>query len=58
MHWLPLQVVHDVLTLHEVAVNLRRRRFENGAIRLDNVKLYFTLDADGNPVAATSEGGP
>ena len=43
------QVVADSLTLSRIARNLRRRRFEGGALRLDNVKLYFKLDADGNP---------
>lgn len=43
------QVVGDSLTLCRIARNLRRRRFENGALRLDNIKLFFKLDDDGNP---------
>jgi hypothetical protein len=29
---------------------MRRRRFDEGALRLDNVRLTFSLDKDGNPV--------
>lgn len=38
--------------MHEVASSLRRKRFEiDGALRLDNVRLYFKLDEkDGFPV--------
>ncbi|GAB4816026.1 hypothetical protein N2152v2_003072 [Parachlorella kessleri] len=43
------EVVGDSLTLHRIARNLRRRRYDNGALRLDNVRLYFQLDDDGNP---------
>jgi exoribonuclease R len=48
-----VQVVEDVLCLAKVARNLRKDRFDSGALRLDNIKLGFTLDADGNPVGAT-----
>ena len=45
-------IVADCLRLHSVAQNLRRRRFtEGGALRLDNTRLYFDLDSDGNPVS-------
>ncbi|BDA45360.1 DIS3-like exonuclease 2 [Coccomyxa sp. Obi] len=47
-----LQVVEDVLTLHKIAAARRKARFENGALRLDNVKLNFELDAEGNPCNA------
>lgn len=46
------EIVEGVLLLHQVASNLRRRRFtggDNGALRLDNVRLYFTLGEDGLP---------
>ncbi|KAK9829114.1 hypothetical protein WJX72_003965 [[Myrmecia] bisecta] len=46
------QVIGDVLSLHSVARNLRHQRYENGALRLDNVKLGFTLDEEGNPSSA------
>ncbi len=51
-----MQVVGDVLALHRIAAARRRARFENGALRLDNVKLNFTLDADGNPIDAHQHG--
>eukprot|EP00887_Chlorella_sp_A99_P000156 scaffold16.g156.t1 len=43
------EVVADSLALQHIAANLRRRRFEGGALRLDNTRLYFSLDDDGNP---------
>lgn len=49
--WRPaLQVVQDSLTLHRIASGLRARRFDSGALRLDNTRLYFQLDGQGNPV--------
>ena len=44
-----LQVIGDVLALNIIARNLHRRRFEDGALRLDKVKLGFGLDEEGNP---------
>ena len=44
------QVVSDSLALHSIAVLLRKARFDGGALRLDNTKLCFKLDKDGNPV--------
>ena len=49
----PRQVVDDVLTMNSVARKLRAARHKEGALRLDNVKLNFRLDTDGNPVSAT-----
>lgn len=46
------QVTTDSLALHAIARRLRARRFAGGALRLDNTRLYFTLDAGGQPVAA------
>lgn len=51
-----LQVIGDVLALDRIARNLHRRRFENGALRLDKVKLGFSLDEDGNPDACRIQG--
>lgn len=45
------QVIGDVLNLAGIARHLRRRRFEGGALRLDNTKLTFALDSNGNPVS-------
>ena len=50
------QVHADVLALHGIASEMRARRFRGGALRLDNVKLDFRLDADGNPCEATPHG--
>jgi hypothetical protein len=44
-----LQVVHDSLLLHRIACALRQRRFDGGALRLDNTRLFFKLDEQGNP---------
>jgi DIS3-like exonuclease 2 len=35
-----------VLKLNEIAVNLRKKRFDNGALRLDQVKLQYSLDKE------------
>ncbi|CAG5131109.1 unnamed protein product, partial [Candidula unifasciata] len=35
-----------VLLLNKIAVNLRKQRFDNGALRLDQVKLQYTLDGE------------
>lgn len=42
-------VCGDVLLLHQTAQRIRAARFEGGALRLDNTKLQFALDEDGNP---------
>ena len=36
----------SVNVLHQMAVKMRQRRIENGALRLDQVKLRFDLDKD------------
>ncbi|GBF88688.1 DIS3-like exonuclease [Raphidocelis subcapitata] len=46
------EVEADSLSLHAIARRLRARRFAGGALRLDNTRLFFTLDAEGQPVAA------
>ncbi|KAJ9110263.1 hypothetical protein QFC19_001666 [Naganishia cerealis] len=43
-------VEKDILLLHDLAKKLRARRFENGALKIDNVKLSFALDEDGRPI--------
>jgi DIS3-like exonuclease 2 len=43
------EVVQDSLTLHRIASALRQRRFDGGALRLDNTRLFFKLDGEGNP---------
>lgn len=39
-------VRNKVLRLHTIAQFLRQRRCDNGALRLDQIKLSFTLDGD------------
>ena len=44
-------VAKDALALHKVASAMRKRRFdEDGALRLDNVRLYFELDDEGKAI--------
>ncbi|XP_074860184.1 DIS3-like exonuclease 2 [Carettochelys insculpta] len=42
-----LDEIHQaVLNLHRIAVHLRKQRFADGALRLDQLKLSFTLDKE------------
>ncbi len=50
------QVVEDVLALNGIARHLKAGRASNGALRLDNTKLYFKMDDNGNPVSAAPYG--
>ncbi|GAA5893856.1 hypothetical protein JCM6882_003112 [Rhodosporidiobolus microsporus] len=43
-------VENDVKALAGIAKHLRARRFDNGALRIDNVKVSFRLDEVGMPV--------
>eukprot|EP00983_Pelagomonas_calceolata_P067499 1149497-Pelagomonas_calceolata.AAC.4 len=45
------QIVQDCLTLNKIAQALRAARFASGAVRLDNVRVAFGLDTNGNPVS-------
>ncbi|KAF5827102.1 hypothetical protein DUNSADRAFT_1322 [Dunaliella salina] len=45
------KIVQDCLTLNKIAQALRAARFASGAVRLDNVRVTFGLDKDGNPVS-------
>ncbi|XP_061790965.1 DIS3-like exonuclease 2 [Nerophis lumbriciformis] len=43
----PIDGIHQaVLNLHSIAKNLRAQRFSGGALRLDQLKLSFTLDRE------------
>uniref|UniRef100_F7AM49 DIS3 like 3'-5' exoribonuclease 2 n=1 Tax=Monodelphis domestica TaxID=13616 RepID=F7AM49_MONDO len=43
----PIEQIHQaILNLHGIATHLRRQRFVDGALRLDQLKLAFTLDQD------------
>lgn len=45
-----VQVIGDSLALNSVAVKLRAARFQNGALSMDNIKLSYVMDKDGDPV--------
>ncbi|XP_018418844.1 PREDICTED: DIS3-like exonuclease 2 [Nanorana parkeri] len=40
------EIHNAVLNLHNIAQNLRKHRFEEGALRLDQLKLSFTLNQE------------
>ena len=40
--------------LQDLARQIRARRFDDGALRIDNVKVSFTLGANGIPEDCTS----
>ncbi|XP_072493528.1 DIS3-like exonuclease 2 isoform X2 [Notamacropus eugenii] len=43
----PIEQIHQaILNLHRIAKQLRQQRFVDGALRLDQLKLAFTLDQD------------
>ncbi|KAJ8356814.1 hypothetical protein SKAU_G00196080 [Synaphobranchus kaupii] len=43
----PIDEIHQaVINLHTIAKNLRSQRFQGGALRLDQLKLSFTLDKE------------
>ena len=45
-----------MLALNGIARHLRAGRVANGALRLDNTKLFFGMDANGNPISAAPYG--
>ena len=47
-----------MLNLHGIASRLRAQRFQRGCLKLDNVKLSFQMDEEGNPLAASPHGEP
>jgi protein SSD1 len=47
-------VEDDITILHELASKMRNRRFDNGALKIDNTKLSFHLDESGLPSDASS----
>ncbi len=40
----------EILTLHDLAQKLRKKRFESGAFNFDRVEVKFELDEKGNPL--------
>lgn len=51
------RVTDDIKTLHTLAQIMRARRFKEGALRIDQVKLNFKLDDNGFPADASSAQG-
>jgi hypothetical protein len=43
-------IAEDIKVLHNMAKQLRARRFENGALAFDSMRLTFELDDKGLPV--------
>ena len=41
--------IHIAFSMQKLAVKMRAQRFENGALRLENIKLVFRLDENGLP---------
>lgn len=41
----------EILTLDKLAKELRRRRYENGALEFDRAEVRFDIDKDGKPVS-------
>lgn len=41
----------EVLTLDSLAKELRRRRYDNGALEFDRAEVRFEIDKDGHPVS-------
>ncbi|XP_047113622.1 DIS3-like exonuclease 2 [Schistocerca piceifrons] len=47
----PKDILSRVLWLHKLALILRKRRFDGGALKIDQTKVFFSLDELGLPVA-------
>ena len=47
------QISRDVQLLHSLAMSRRSRRLAHGALSLNNPKITFRLDGDGNPVSSS-----
>jgi DIS3-like exonuclease 2 len=52
--WDPRAVAETIGLLSRAARGMRARRFQNGALRLDQSKLSFELDASGQPSSAAA----
>eukprot|EP01134_Creolimax_fragrantissima_P003939 CFRG3939T1 len=50
------QCADDVILLHKLALQMRQRRFKNGSLKLDNIKLMFERDENGFPVSFKTYG--
>ncbi len=45
------QVIEDIKTFAELSKKMRARRFDNGALSIDQIKIGFNLDDFGNPIS-------
>lgn len=43
-------VAHDIKVLHDIATQLRARRFQNGCVKTHSLRLTFKLDDNGMPI--------
>ncbi|RPD67180.1 RNB-domain-containing protein [Lentinus tigrinus ALCF2SS1-7] len=43
-------VAHDIKVLHDIAAQLRARRFQNGCVKSHSLRLTFKLDDSGMPI--------
>lgn len=47
----PLDIAEDIKNFWSIGKELRRKREESGSIRLDKVKIGFSMDSDGKPTS-------
>ena len=47
-------IAYDIQLLQRLSVHMRKRRYENGSLSLNSVKLQFELDQFGAPVEVTA----
>ena len=43
------EIKRNVLTFYQLSKHLRKRRYDNGALSIQSIKLWFSLDDLGNP---------
>ncbi|TBU40118.1 RNB-domain-containing protein [Dichomitus squalens] len=43
-------IAHDIKVLHDIAKQLRERRFQNGCVKTHSLRLAFKLDENGLPI--------
>jgi len=48
------EIEEDIRKLQSLAQKMRARRFQDGALKINNVKLSFKLDEEGRPVDCTA----
>ncbi|KAI8356699.1 hypothetical protein EDC96DRAFT_515217 [Choanephora cucurbitarum] len=48
------RIAYDIQCLQRLSVHMRKRRYENGSLSLNSVKLQFELDQFGAPVEVTA----